>query len=286
MQIPPLSQLPGRVRYWLTPVLEHVPDAMYPQRKRAVQVYVVGMPRSGTVSLYDVFKKHYRADHEPESRFLTRKIVAYRLGRMDEAAMRRYLRSRDRRLGLELDTSYLNAEVVDLLVDEYPESKYILTIRDCLSWTDSMMNFLLNKPEFMTSRKPHIREHMEVQFGAPPYQYAPEEAALKEKGLHPLSRYLDYWTYHNQKVIDAVPPDRLLVMQTTAIGRSGDAIEAFLGLPPHSLDKAVHSNSTPTRHSLLDTLPREFVYAKVEQHCGKLMREFYPEVMEKLACPA
>lgn len=283
MHIPPLSQLPGRIRYWMTPLLEHVPDGCYPDRERKVQVYVVGMPRSGTVSLYDVFKTHFRSDHEPESRFLTRKVVDYRLGRMSEAEMRAYLRRRDRRLGLELDTSYLNAEVVELLVDEFPESRFILTIRDCLSWTDSMMNFLLNKPEFMTSRKPHIREHMEVQFGAPPYVYAPEEAAIKAKGLHPLSSYLGYWSYHNQKVIDAVPADRLLVMQTTAIGKSTERIEDFLKLSRGSLVPAVHSNAAPKRHSLLDTLPREFVRQQVETHCGPLMREFYPEIVEQLA---
>lgn len=143
-----------------------------------------------------------------------------------------------------------------------------------------MMNFLLNKPEFMTSRKPHIREHMTVQFGTPPY--APKEAVLKEKGLHPLSRYLDYWTYQNQKIIDAVPAGRLLALQTTAIDRSREAIEAFLGLAAHRLVEAIHSNSTPTRHSLLDNMPKAFVRAKVEAHCGKLMREFYPDVLEKL----
>lgn len=282
MKLPPLSQLPGRVRYWMTPVLEHVPDAFFPQRPRKVQVYVVGMPRSGTVSLYDVFKKHYRADHEPESRFLTHKIVNWRLGRLSDEQMRDYLRHRDVRLNLELDTSYLNAEVVDLLVDEFPESRFILTIRDCLSWTDSMMNFLLNKPEFLTPRKQHIQDHMRVLFGPPPYEYAPEEAAIKARGLHPLDRYLSYWAYHNQKVIDSVPADRLLVLQTTAIGKSGEIIEDFLGLPRNSLDKAVHSNSAPTRHSLLDTLPREFVRARVEQYCGSLMQQFYPDVLERL----
>lgn len=275
-----IPRLFKRIRYWMTPILERCPGKCFPLRKRLIQVYVVGMPRSGTVSLYDIFTPNFRADHEPESRFFTQKIVAYRMNRLDEQGMRHYLRRRDRRLGLELDTSYLNGEVVELLADEFPNARFVLTIRDVLSWTDSMMNFLLNKPEFMTSRKPHIREHMEVQFGAPPYVYAPEEAILQELNLHPLSRYLQYWTDHNQRVINLVPPERLLVIKTTDIGHSSNAIETFLNLPPNSLDKAVHSNSAPTRHSLLKKIPREFVRAQVRVHCDELMQKYFPELRD------
>ncbi len=279
---PAIARLPGRIRYWMTPLFEHCPEWFFPFRKRLIHVYVVGMPRSGTVSLYDIFTTGFRADHEPESRFLTRKVVAYRMKRLDEQGMRRYLRHRDRRLGLELDTSYLNGEVVELLADEFPDARFILTIRDAMSWTDSMMNFLLNKPEFMTSRKPHIREHMEVQFGSPPYVYATEEEILQKNGLHPLSRYLKYWTEHNQRVLNLVPPERLLVIKTTDIGQSSGAIETFLNLPPNSLGKAVHSNSAPAHHSLLKQIPDEFVRAQVREHCGELMKKYFPEVEEPL----
>lgn len=277
-----LSAIASRIYYWMTPLFEQCPAQCFPESKRQVQVYVVGMPRSGTVSLYDTFKSHFRAAHEPESRFFTHKVVAYRHNRLDEQQMRRYLRHRDRRMGLELDSAYLNGEVADLLATEFSQARFILTMRDALSWTDSMMNFLLNKPEFMTSRKPHIREHMEVQFGVPPYVYAPEEAVLQEKGLHPLTRYLRYWTEHNQRVIDGVPAERLLVLKTTDIGGSNHLIEKFLGLPPSSLDKAVHSNLALKRHSLLDQMPREFVRAQIEVCCGGLMRQYFPEVMARL----
>jgi hypothetical protein len=266
----------------MTPLLEHCPEAIFPLRERQVQVYVVGMPRTGTVSLFDMFKEKFRADHEPESRFLTRKVVAYRMGRLSNKEMRSYLRHRDRRLGLELDTSYLNGEVIELLVDEFPEAHFILTIRDCLSWTDSMMNFLLNKPEFMTSRKPHIREHMELQFGKPPYEYAPEETVLRENGLHPLSCYLDYWRYHNQRVIDLVPADRLRVIKTTEIGQSCDEVEAFLRLPAGSLARTVHSNSAAARHLLLDKIPQDFVQEQMETRCGDLMKQYFPEILGRL----
>lgn len=271
------SAIGRRAHYWMTPLFEHFPVACFPVHKRRVQVYVVGMPRSGTVSLYDTFKLKFRAMHEPESRFFTRKVVAYRLNQLSEQKMRSYLCHRDRRMGLELDSAYLNGEVVKLLADEFPQARFILTIRDAMSWVDSMMNFLLNKPEFMTSRKAHIRDHMLVQFGVPPYTYAPEESVLRDKGLHPLSCYLKYWTEHNQRVIDSVPAERLLVVKTNDIGHSNNLIEVFLGLPPDSLSKAVHSNPASKRYSLLEQLPPEFVRAQVEAHCGELMKKLFPE---------
>lgn len=266
----------------MTPLLERCPAQCFPIRKRQVQVYVVGMPRSGTVSLYDAFKSNFRASHEPESRFFTHKVTAYRRGRLSDQQMRNYLRHRDRRMGLELDSSYLNGEVVKLLTEEFPDACFILTIRDALSWTDSMMNFLLNKPEFLTFLKSHVQAHMKVAFGAPPYAYAPEEAILQEKGLHPLSCYLKYWVEHNQRVIDSVRPERLLLIRTADISSSKTLIEGFLGLPNNSLKEAVHSNSALKRHSLLDQMPGEFVRAQVEAYCGELMEELFPEVMERL----
>lgn len=277
----PLAALSHRVRYWLTPILEHCPDALFRERPRSVQTYVVGMPRSGTVSLYDVFKTHFRSAHEPESRFLTRRIVAWRQGRLSETALRAYLRKRDRRLNLELDTSYLNGEIVALLASEFPASRYILTLRDALGWTDSLLNFLRNKPEFLhAARKPHIRAHMESVFGPPPYRYAPEEKVLQEHGLHPLRCYLAYWNEHNSRIVDNVPAERLLVIKTRDIGRSTEQITDFLGLPAGSLQPAVHSNAAPVRHSLLDAIDPAFVRRQVEEHCGPLMRRYFPELME------
>lgn len=283
MTINQIKALPHRVRYWLTPVLERCPDALFSEQPREIQAYVVGMPRSGTVSLYDVFKTRFRSAHEPESRFLTNRVVAWRQGRISEDEMRAYLRKRDRRLNLELDTSYLNGEIVALLASEFPESRFILTIRDALGWTDSLLNFLLNKPEFMRAmRKPHIRAHMEEVFGTPPYTYAPEEMALQDNGLHPLASYLKYWNEHHGRIIDNVPADRLLVIKTRDIGRSTAEIASFLGLPAGSLKPAVHSNAAPVRHSLLDSIDPAFIRTQVEAHCGPLMHRYFPEIMEKL----
>ncbi len=266
----------GRVSYWLTPVYERLPDAVFPARARRIQAYCVGAPRSGTVSIADQFKGQFRVGHEPESRFLTWKILAYRSGKTNPARMRRYLEKRDRRLGLELDSSYLNAEIAALLVESFPAARFILTVRDCLSWTESIVNFLINKPEFL-HRKRHIRRHMGLCFGTPPYTYSPHEAVLEARGLHPLRSYLTYWTAHNQRILDAVPAERLIVVKTREIGQSSRRLEDFLALPAGTLRSAVHSNSAKARHGILDQIDPGYLRASAEACCGALMARLFPE---------
>src|SRR6185437_3672777 len=132
---------------------------------------------------------------------------------------------------LEMDSSYLNGEVIEFLARDFPESRFILTLRDCLSWVDSFTNFLLNRPEFVGARKRHVQRHMALAFGEPPYQFSRHERILEEVRLHPLRTYLRYWSDHNRKVLDVVPSERLQVIKTAEIGKSSRQLEKFFGIP-------------------------------------------------------
>lgn len=262
----------------MTPVFERLPDSFFRQHPRRFHAFCVGAPRSGTVSIANLFPYPYRAAHEPESRFLTNRIVAHQSGEMGAEAMLRYVQRRDRRLQLEIDSSYLNGEIVEFLVRAFPQAKFILTLRDCLSWAESFTNFLLNKPEFVT-RKRYSQRHMILRFGEPPYTYAPQERVLAELGLHPIQQYLRYWRYHNLRVLDTVPADRLLIVKTAEIGESTRRLEAFLNLPPGSLKSKIHSNSSPVRHSILKRIDSGYLYDSVMECCRDLMERFFPEAL-------
>jgi len=278
-----LQSIPLRVRYRLAPLLDKCPESLLPERHRAIQVFGVGMPRSGTVSLNDVFKHRYRAAHEPESRFLTNQIVAYHEGRVSREQLLGCLRRRDRRLGLELDSSYLNGEIAAELAEAFPQARFVLTLRDCVSWVESMTSFFMNKPEFMSAaQKPHVLAHMALQFGVPPYTYAAEESVLQAHGLHPLSAYLKYWHAHNSLVIESLPAERLLVVRTRELGQCAARLERFLDLPQGSLQQATHSNAAPARHSLVAQIDQDYLRQQVHLHCGALMQQFFPEVLETL----
>ena len=50
---------------------------------------------------------------------------------------------RDRDRWLELDSSALNYFFLDIFVDRFPESRFVLTLREPLSWLDSVFNQFL-----------------------------------------------------------------------------------------------------------------------------------------------
>ena len=51
--------------------------------------------------------------------------------------------ARDHALALEVDSSALNFDLLDLLLSEFPDARYLLTIRDCYSWCNSVFNHTL-----------------------------------------------------------------------------------------------------------------------------------------------
>ncbi|MGH6888120.1 MAG: sulfotransferase [Rhizomicrobium sp.] len=262
----------------MTPVYERMPSSVFPLYRRQFHAFCVGIARSGTVSITDQFPAQYRVAHEPESRFLTDKIVAYRRGRITSEKMSQYLRRRDRRMQLEMDSSYLNSEVVEFLAQAFPEAKFILTLRDCFSWVDSFTNFFLNRPEFMMSKR-HVQRHMALLFGEPPYEFSQHDRALERAGLHPLRRYLRYWRDHNRRVLDVVPDERLLIVKTNDIEKSGKRLERFLRLPHNSLRLHIHANSALARHGLIGQIDPGYVRESIMDCCGDLMAEFFPEML-------
>src|SRR5262245_1998795 len=109
-------------------------------RVRRTRLYCVGTGKSGTHSIASMFSKNVRAGHEPEAVPLMEKFIAWKGARLDEAQFTQWLRARDRRLALEVDSSTLNRDIAGILVREFPGARFVLTIRDCYSWCNSHMN--------------------------------------------------------------------------------------------------------------------------------------------------
>ncbi len=111
--------------------------------RRRLRLFGIGSPKSGTHSLEAVFAEHYRSAHEPEALVLVDLLVAVADGRSGEDDLRRYLRSRERRLRLEVNCAGLNGLVVDQLVEVVPTARFVLTLRDPYDWLASMIDHSL-----------------------------------------------------------------------------------------------------------------------------------------------
>ena len=137
----------------------------------------------------------------------------------------RWLRGRDAVLWLECEAFHATAWNIlpDLLTKAFPDARFILTVRDCYSWLDSVINQHLNikvSPPFQQLRN---------LYHADPVQR--EVAALEVKGLYSLQGYLSYWARHNDFVLNAVPSDKLLVdVPTRGLSEHTDDIASFVGV--------------------------------------------------------
>ena len=242
--------------------------------RRKARVYCVGTAKSGTHSIAEMFDNTVRSGHEPEYREVIQKIFEITEGKMSESAALSYVRARDKRLCLDIDSSQLNFFILGYLLEAFPDARFILTIRDCYSWLDSFINHSLRR----NARKEWIALR-DYRFQAHTLSHPSEEQALKERGLYTLDGYLSYWAHHNHKVLSSIPQDRLMVLKTKEITQSAQAIAAFTGLPKETilLEKS-HAFKNPEKYNVLREIEEAHLEAKVHLHCGDLMSRFFPEI--------
>jgi hypothetical protein len=245
-------------------------------RARRGRLYCVGTGKSGTHSVAAMFSKTVRARHEARALELLEKMLEWKNGRMSEAEFTAWLHVRDREMGLEVDSSTLNFDILDILLREFPDARFVLTIRDCYSWCNSHLNHTIR---FSGEIDQLWYEMARVRFQDGPLPHASEERLLAEKGFQSLAYYFSRWARHNTEVLAKVPPDRLLVVRTDEINQRALEIAEFGGFPRRSicLDRT-HAYKNPEKQPLLLQLDRAFVEATADRHCRPLMERFFPEI--------
>ena len=254
------------IRYWTFPLF----------RPRHFHAFGVGMPKSGTHSLNTIFGG-YRARHEPKMvRFM--EIVRRRSeGDLPDTQVRDILRGLDRRMSLEFNSSYINYFLLEILIDEYPEAKFVFTIRDCYSWLDSMFNQLLGRDHGDYETQFHHWYGNSLTKEA----HRDGEKVLEEHGLWPLDTWFRYWNEHNAGVLNLVPSDRLLIVRTPEIHHDIPRIADFLGVPVDTLDASrSHEFKAAEKFGLLSKIDEECLRECVDKNCKDLMERFFPEVQQ------
>ena len=241
-------------------------------RPRRLRVYGTGHGKSGTTSLARMFGM-YRAAHEVDARRILPVATAIVDGELaaDAARVKVALRRRSRRFHLEVDSAAFLMPCTEALVGLFTDAKFVLLIRDCFSWLDSRVEWDLRHPPEAVAIFAPLRTALYRRFGD---EFAPEEAALEAAGVRPITAYLPSWTEWNQEVLRTVPADRLLVVRTEDLDHSAATLAAFADVPAATVRPA-HANHNPHRASLLARVPREFVVARVEEHCARLMETYW-----------
>jgi hypothetical protein len=241
---------------------------------RRFHAFCIGTPKSGTHSIAEIFSKRHRAEHEPACESLIRTIIDASTGLVTQAQLVEFVRSRDRELRLEMESSHLLFHFLDILLQEFREARFILTIRDCYSWVDSQINNQLSYIE-----PDHWKDFGEFKYQSATSRHPKEERILEEFGVYTLDGYLSAWAFHNSRVLATVPKHQLLVVRTEEISRDLLKIAHFVGVPTKHLNsQASHSFKGGKKYGLLSKLDEQYVEDKVNSHCRSLMDAYFPQI--------
>lgn len=241
---------------------------------RAFHGFSVGLPKSGTQSIARVFGAHYRVAHQPTSDEVVSYAARKATGAVSSRAIVRWLRRRDRHLWLDLESSHVLHYLIGDLAATFAEARFILTVRDCYSWLESEINEHLGPG----AKKEPWRTAYALRYGQWPASR--RDLPLLELGLAPLGAYLEYWSAHLDRVCEAVPADRLLIVRTDEIRSDLGTIAGFMGVPVTNLDSdKVHVHRRPeTRIRLWENLDHAYLADLVDRHCHRWMTALFPEV--------
>jgi hypothetical protein len=257
-------------------------ECKYPFRillqPRAFHSFCVGCPRTGTASIAGLLKGRYRSAHEPACTELVELYYGMKGGSRTEEQVRRKIVRRDRRLWLEMNSYFLNGLFVRQICQAFPESLFVLTIRDCYSWLDSMYDLMVNH-ELDRNRQRWLNVRSHILDCSNPITFSAHERVLEERGLFPAGELLRYWHTHNSRILAAIPTGRLLTLRTVEITGSLGRLSAFLGIPEgHLVRSSAHRNRSRERHHLAGRIDPGFLKEQVDRHCGELMTRFFPGV--------
>ncbi len=248
-------------------------------KPRNFMLFCVGIPKTGTTSLATIFGNH-RSEHEFMFGLTAENIIAHHQGLMSQEEFRNFLVKRSRAGSLEMDSSSFNHHYLDFLVEEFPEAKFVFTIRDCYSWLNSFLNMPLTMkllpPE---SWKPRWMDFMIEGFKA---EYFASEKTLIPRLPELLEGFLSFWSLANSRalsILDLLPKEKVLIIRTPEISSSLKKLATFAGVPLETLRAESHSyNRGPGNLDFLRAVDRKLLKSVCTRHCTPLMNRFFPDV--------
>ena len=180
-----------------------------------MKAFCVGQAKSGTASIAGLLSTSYRVAHEPERAATLDLILRHARGELSDTAVREHLRERDARLDLEYDVAWANQFLSGPLLAVFPAARFIVLIRDCYTWLQSITDHLT-----LRDVPGDVAEFLRWWFKPDEYPHGAADRALEDRGLFSVSAYLHAWNRHVDSCIGLIPPERRLVLRTDELGVS------------------------------------------------------------------
>lgn len=236
---------------------------------RKFHVYNVGLIKTGTTSMASIFSK-YRSGHEKILGDTEKKIEKFVKQTISREQLRQFIRERDCKLFLEMDSSHIHRLYLNFLAEEFPWSKYIFTIRDCYSWLDALINWILTHR--INEKCPGGKD----LFGMDNFGCMDEDDMQRNIHSH-LEGFLSFWASANKDILEKLPLDRSLIIRTHEISDKINDIANFLDISPETLDRnQAHKFKARQKFNMLHRIDYEFLEISCKKYCTPLMEKFFP----------
>jgi hypothetical protein len=225
---------------------------------------------------------NYRSAHEAHPDETRRIIRGKQEGTLSREEVLDKLKRRNREWRLEAEAAHFLIHLVDDLVELHPDAKFICTVREPMSWLRSIIDQDINKPRYRIPvpwRKIH-----DLAFGRPPVEHPSHEQALGEYELRSLNQYLNYWAWHNERLLETVPTDRCLFVRTVCLSDRVADIADFVDMSVSYLDRS-HSNKASEKHGVLSQIDRGYVCEKIRECCGQVADRMNSETSVSINLP-
>jgi|GEM_PF-1691456 len=258
---------------------------------RRFRIYNLGLPRSGTRSIARIFG-NYRADHEFQFQETLRQILAWKGGRLGEEEFRKFLHLRDGSGELEMDAAFFHQYHLQILLQEFPDARFIFTIRDLQSWISSFTDMLVRWRRHYEVIGREIPT-WQVEYGKflfrdfdPDLFSRPEQ--LKAEFPRIAESLVNVWIDSNQQILKIIPNERLLILRTDEISKSLEKLADFAGVPSQSLlPEKSWSNPAPYRFDWAGSVdPKKFARPAFTNEGNSLCSLFADRILDEDAFPA
>lgn len=233
---------------------------------RRFRVYNVGLAKTGTTSLAKILG-NYQSQHEFLLRDTGQMVKDFANHQISDDEFRHFLRLRDQAGNLEMDSTFCHSHYLDILLEEFPLSQCIFTIRDCYSWVDSVLNMMATHRAIT---------HVDLIFGLSA-SLVGNPAALREQFDLYIDDLLRYWSTRNAAILEHLPKDRSLLIKTHEISSRLDDIADFIGIPAATLNHhESHAFPALQKFDILRDVDAKCLEDKVTYYCSALMKQYFP----------
>ena len=238
---------------------------------RRFHLVCVGLPRSGVVSLFTLFR-NFRAANEYAEAETIRILVDHHRGRLSDDALRARLARRDRESALEMDAASFLHLAGDALARSSDETRFVLPVRAPDAWFESYLGELVRVHDRLRARgktpPAWQRDYGEMLVGRFDWEEIATSEARRAHLPDVARRFLTHWAQATGKMLGTLPPERTLVLRTEDLGPMRDRLAAFVDQPGDALTGPAHSNAAPPGPSPLDGLPEGWLARAAAEICG------------------